>query len=102
MFRRLLPLIAASMIAAPAALAQVDVNTADQATLAAVKGVGPAVAQSIVDERRKGGKFKDWTDLQRRVKGISDRYSAKLSKSGVTVNNQPLPERADAGRGDKQ
>jgi competence protein ComEA len=91
MFRRLLLALAASMLAAPVALAQVDVNTADQATLAGVKGVGPAVAQAIIEQRQKGGNFKDWADLQARVKGISARYSAKLSKSGVTVNKQAMP-----------
>ncbi|MDP9125402.1 MAG: helix-hairpin-helix domain-containing protein, partial [Pseudomonadota bacterium] len=46
-----------------------DANTATQADLEAVKGIGPAIATKIIDER-KNGNFKDWPDLVTRVKGI--------------------------------
>jgi DNA polymerase III alpha subunit len=51
-------------------LAQVDVNKADQAALDSVKGIGPVTSKAIVDERAKGGAFKDWADFESRVKGI--------------------------------
>jgi competence protein ComEA len=43
-----------------------DANTATQAELDAVKGIGPATAAKIVEER-KNGAFKDWPDLVARV-----------------------------------
>ena len=70
------------------ALAQVDVNKADQAALDSVKGIGPAKSKMIIDERSKGGEFKDWADLEKRVKGIGAKNSVKLSQAGLQVNGQ--------------
>lgn len=69
------------------AFAQVDVNKADQAALDGIRGIGPATSKRILDERKKG-EFKDWADLQARVKGIKDKSAAKLSDAGLTVNGQ--------------
>ncbi len=66
-----------------------DANTASQAELDAVKGIGPAIATKIIDER-KNGNFKDWPDLITRVKGIGDKSAAKLSANGLTVNGAAL------------
>ena len=33
--------------------------------------------------------FKDWSDLEQRVRGIGDRNSVKLSAAGLVVNGQP-------------
>ncbi len=62
-----------------------DANNASQADLEAIKGIGPAIATKIVDER-KNGAYKDWPDLIARVKGIGDKSAAKLSTAGLTVN----------------
>src|SRR3954463_1027499 len=62
-----------------------DANTATQADLEAIKGIGPAIATKIVDER-KNGSFKDWPDLVNRVKGIGETSAGKLSTGGLTVN----------------
>jgi competence protein ComEA len=70
---------------AAVAYAAVDVNTATQAELESVKGIGPAISQKILDERKKGN-FKDWPDLVNRVKGIGDKNGAKFSTGGLTVN----------------
>jgi competence protein ComEA len=69
------------------AFAQVDVNKADAAALDSVKGVGPAMSKTIIDERAKG-EFKDWADFQKRVKGVGDKNAAKLSKAGLQVNGK--------------
>jgi competence protein ComEA len=66
-----------------------DANTATQADLEAVKGIGPAIATKIIDER-KNGNFKDWPDLVTRVKGIGDKSAAKLSTAGLTVNGAAM------------
>lgn len=73
------------------AFAQVDVNKADAAALDGVRGIGPAKSKQIIDERNKGGQFKDWADLEARVKGIGAKNSAKLSQAGLQVNGQAKP-----------
>jgi competence protein ComEA len=70
------------------AFAQVDVNKADQAALDGIKGIGPAKSKMILEERSKGGQFKDWADFEKRVKGIGTKNSAKLSQAGLQVNGQ--------------
>lgn len=73
------------------AFAEVDVNKADQAALDGVRGIGPAMSKTILDERKKGGNFKDWEDLQARVKGIGDKSSERFSQAGLTVNGASKP-----------
>ena len=58
------------------AFAQVDVNKADAAALDSVKGIGPAKSKAILEERSKG-EFKDWPDLERRVKGIGEKNAMR-------------------------
>jgi competence protein ComEA len=72
------------------AFAQVDVNKADQPALNGVKGIGPAMSKRILDERKKGD-FKDWNDLENRVKGMKEKKAAKLSAAGLQVNGKSLP-----------
>ena len=83
MFKRFLAALFA--LIAATAFAAVDVNKATQAELEGVKGIGPAIAGKILDERKKGS-FKDWTDLVDRVKGVGDANAAKFSAEGLTVN----------------
>ncbi|MES2534429.1 MAG: helix-hairpin-helix domain-containing protein [Pseudomonadota bacterium] len=91
MFKKLL-LAAVSFIATMGfAFAQVDINKADAAALEGVKGVGPNMSKTILDERKKGGNFKDWADFETRVKGIGDKSSVKLSQAGLTVDGQSRP-----------
>ena len=67
------------------AFAAVDVNKASQAELESIKGIGPSMSVRILDAR-KSGAFKDWADVQARVKGVRDGNSAKFSADGLTVN----------------
>lgn len=96
MLKKSLLFIASFIMAAGLAFAQVDVNKADQAALDGVRGIGPTTSKRILDERQKGGSFKDWNDLQSRVKGIKDKSAAKLSANGLTVNGQAKPGAAQA------
>jgi competence protein ComEA len=48
----------------------VDINAADWPELAQLPGIGPTLAQRIVDCRHAGGRFVDHDDLRRRVRGI--------------------------------
>lgn len=80
---------AAAMIAMMGfAFAQVDVNKADKAALDGVKGIGPVMSKTIIDERTKGGEFKDWADFQKRVKGVADKKAAALSDAGLQVGGK--------------
>jgi competence protein ComEA len=91
MLKKLLLAVATFIATMGFAFAQVDVNKADQAALDSIKGIGPAKSKAIVEERKKGGNFKDWADFEKRVKGIGDKNSAKLSAAGLTVNGQAKP-----------
>lgn len=90
MFKKLIVVLATMVASIGFAFAQVDVNKADQAALDGVKGIGPSISKKIIDERKKGGDFKDWPDLEKRVKGIGAKNAVKFSQAGLTVNSQPL------------
>lgn len=84
-FVRRFSLIAAICLSAGGiAHAAIDVNTADEAALTSVKGVGPATARNIVDERNKRGPYKDAADLVERVSGVGPKSVAKLQEAGLT------------------
>jgi len=86
MLRKLLLAVGAVIASIGFAFANVEVNQADQAALDGIKGIGPTTSKAILDERKKGGNFKDWNDLQTRVKGVGDKSSDKFSQAGLTVN----------------
>lgn len=77
--------VALLSLLAAAAFAAVDVNKASQAELESIKGIGPAIASKILDERKKAS-FKDWNDMVVRVKGVGERNATKFSSEGLTVN----------------
>jgi competence protein ComEA len=89
MIRKLLLAVATLVACMGMAVAQVDVNKADAAALDSIKGIGPAKTKAIMAERAKG-EFKDWADLEQRVKGIGEKNAAKLSEAGLTVNGKSL------------
>ena len=99
MFKKLL-LGLALLVSFASAFAQVEVNKADQATLEGIRGVGPKLSKAILDERKKGGEFKDWADLESRVKGVGDKSAVRLSNAGLTVNGQ-IRSGAAAAKTDK-
>lgn len=102
MLKKLLFVVATFIAAMGFAFAQVDVNKADQAALDGVKGLGPATSKAILDERKKGGNFRDWADFESRVKGIKDKKAAALSEAGLTINGQAKPNiSAVSAKGDK-
>ncbi|MDQ1833407.1 ComEA family DNA-binding protein [Massilia scottii] len=90
MIRKLMLAVAALVAAMNMAFAQVDVNKADAAALDGVKGVGPTTSKAILDERAKGGEFKDWADFAKRVKGVGDKRAVKLSQAGLQVAGKPF------------
>lgn len=55
----------------------ININTASAAELQTLSGIGPSVAQSIIDERTKNGPFASVDDLMR-VSGIGEKKLAKI------------------------
>lgn len=84
----LLPLVAAAL----------EINTATRAELEQLNGVGVAMAERVLNERAKAP-FRDWQDLQRRVKGMAGARIERLQGQGVTVNGIPGSR---AARGDER
>ena len=62
---------------------KVNINTASQSELDELPGIGPAIAQRIVEYRNENGNFKKIEDLQN-VKGIGDAKFSEI-KDLVTV-----------------
>lgn len=62
---------------AGAAAAEMRVNRAGPAELAALPGIGPVLAQRIVEDRRRRGFYLTVGDL-RRVKGITSRTLRRM------------------------
>ncbi|MDR5750857.1 MULTISPECIES: helix-hairpin-helix domain-containing protein [unclassified Caballeronia] len=91
MLKKLLMLWVAMMLSIGAAFAAVDVNTADQAALESVKGLGPVKSKAIIDERTKNGPYKDADDLATRVKGLGTKSVANLETAGLTIGGSSAP-----------
>ena len=73
-----------SLFMAMPALAALDINTATQAELEAVKGIGPSKAKAIMAYREKTGGFKTVDELAK-VKGFGPASADKL-KGQFTVS----------------
>lgn len=78
--------------------APVEANTATLAQLEAISGVGTAMAGRIVQERERRT-FRDWADLQHRLKGVGPKMAIRLSAEGLTVNGAAYrPEQHPASK----
>jgi competence protein ComEA len=78
---------------APAGIRPVDINRASAAELARLPGVGPALADRIVAERERRGRF-DSPEALRYVLGVGPKKLAAIREL-VTVDEQ-RPETGDA------
>jgi competence protein ComEA len=79
-------MVTAAMLAAFGhAYAAVDINTANEAALRGIKGIGAAKAKAILEERDARGPFKDPTDLSKRVKGMGGHTVERLQAEGLAV-----------------
>ncbi len=81
---------AAAMLGAMmSAWAAVDVNTAGEDALVGIKGIGPARAKAILDERTAHGPFKSAEDLASRVKGMGGHTVERLQREGLAIGAVP-------------
>lgn len=58
-------------------MGKININTADEATLMTLDGIGEAKAKAILEYRQQNGPFKSVDDLTK-VKGIGDKTLAQL------------------------
>ena len=93
MFKKFLFVIA--LLFAGTAFAAVDVNKASAAELDGIKGIGPAMSEKIINER-KASEFKDWNDFIGRVGGVGEKTAAKFSAEGLMVNGKRFSAAAQA------
>ena len=97
MFKSLLSVLVMLFAWASLAFAAVDINSANQAELDKIKGVGPVKAKAIMEERKKNGPFKNLDDVATRVKGIGEKTVAGWKKSGdVTIGGAAAAKPAAA------
>jgi competence protein ComEA len=89
---KVLTILVAFMAAMNFAFAAIDINTATQAELDKLPGIGPVKAKAIVEDRAKNGPFKSIDDLKR-VKGIGgktfDELKGQISVGGSKAVAKP-------------
>jgi competence protein ComEA len=78
-----------------AAYGAVNINTATQAELETLQGIGPAKAKAIIDHRKKNGAFRSADDLEK-VNGIGPATLKRLRKDiavggATTVKKENKP-----------
>lgn len=86
MLKRFLAIVAL-LAAFGQAFAAVDINAADEAALRGIKGIGPAKAKAILDERAARGPFKDAGDLAQRVKGFGGQTLERMQAEGLAIGS---------------
>ncbi|MEO8079863.1 MAG: helix-hairpin-helix domain-containing protein [Caldimonas sp.] len=77
-------LVALAVWLGAGAVAAVDVNSANQADLESVEGIGPSLSTRILEARQRG-RFTGWEDLARRVKGVGN--GRRLARAGLTIDD---------------
>lgn len=100
--KRVLALLLAFLLCiagAAYAAVPVDLNTATQAQLETIKGIGPVKAKALIDYRSKNGPFRRLEDVEK-VKGFGKKTVEKLRTQvsvGGTTAGRMTPTRVDAG-----
>lgn len=76
--------VGTALLVSSLAWAGIDINTADAKMLEKLKGVGPAIAQAIVDYRTQNGPFKSVGDLAK-VKGIGPKTLTDITPDATVA-----------------
>ncbi len=69
----------------PISPSKVRINNASREFLLACPGIGPVLANAILQERL-GGRFRSWDDLQERVSGLGPAKIEVLKGAGVELD----------------
>ena len=81
--------------------AAININTATEAELQTLSGIGPSKAKAIVEYRKQNGNFKTTADIKN-VKGIGDgifnKISAEINVTGASAKAAPKPATAPAAK----
>lgn len=88
--KKTIAMVMAAFLALPA-WASVNLNTATQSELEAVRGLGPVKAKAIIHHRDTHGKFRSVEDLEK-VKGIGKATVEKL-RSELTIGDEAPKKR---------
>lgn len=100
----LLALLVTLCMSVGAAFAAVNINTATEAELQALEGIGPTRAKAIVEYRTKNGPFKSVDDLQK-VPGIGagtlNNIRKDVSLTGSTSKPSDAKSSAKGSKDDK-
>jgi competence protein ComEA len=89
-------LLALALLGAAAWAHAVDANAGNRAQLEPLRGIGPPLADAILQARERDGPFRDWGDLTKRVRGIRDAKARQLSAAGLTVDGRPYADQRGA------
>lgn len=90
--KKMLFVLIALLTLSASVFAEVNINTASQAELESLNGLGPVKAKAIIDYRKKNGNFKSVADLDA-VDGIGEKTVKALGKE-VTVSGKTLTKAA--------
>jgi competence protein ComEA len=82
--------LASAYAQSPAPKAKVNINTASASELETLPGVGPKVAQRIIDFRTKNGGFKKIEEIMK-VQGIGEKVYEDL-KDLIAVGGEGAPK----------
>ena len=94
--KKIVALLLGLGLAAFNAVADVNINTATQAQLETLKGVGPAKAKAIIDYRTKNGPFKSLAELEK-VQGIGPGLFKNI-KSDIKLSGETVVKAHDKGQ----
>ena len=84
MLKKLLMVLLFVLCFTVAALAGVNINTADEKELTSLSGIGKVKAAAIIEYRSKHGSFKTLDDFKK-VKGIGNKIMKKL-RDQITID----------------
>ena len=90
---QLLALLISMLASVSFAFAAVNVNTATEAELQSLNGIGPAEAKAIIDYRTKNGPFKSLEEIDK-VPGVGQGTLAKIKNNVTLTGKTTVPAHA--------